>query len=164
MSDIAKSLAFDPVYFGAHVVLFITLLLVMNSVFWTPMLAHLKKRDQAIRDAYLSVEDTQRELETLRLDYQNRIKQEETDAHNRIQSLVKEATTERDRLIAEARAEADALLRRGTAEIEGERVENLNSLRGKMVSLAGAALSKAVGGALTPEHLRSQLEAKLLKN
>ena len=164
MRDIIQSLKFDPIYFLANLVLFIVLLLAMNAVFWAPMLAHLRRRDQDVRDAYLKVEETERELETLRAEYSTRILKEESEARNYIQTSVKEAMTQREKLISEARSEADALIRRGTIEIENERVSSLDSMRDKMVNLASTVVSKAVGGALSPDQLRSSLEQKLIKN
>ena len=118
MESIIKSLSFDWKYCLAQIVLFIVLCLVLNQVYWKPMLAHLAKRDKRIKDAHDTVERIRHEMETLRADYQARIIKIEGEARTHIQQAIKEAQTERERILTEARAQAEAALQQGVQAME----------------------------------------------
>lgn len=161
LEGIQKSLAFDPQIFLFQVVLFIVLLVVMNLVFWKPLLTHLGTREQSIKDAYRTVEATRHDMENLRSEYQTRIAQIEAEARGRIQTAIKDAQTERERLIAEARAQSEATLRQGIADLDRERVESLEGLRGQMVGLAVNAAGKALGPVANADALRRSVETNV---
>jgi len=162
MESIINSLRLDWRYLLAQVVLFVSLCLIMNQVYWKPMLAHLAKRDKSIKDAYDTVEETRHDMETLRADYQARIIKVESEARAHIQQSIKEAQTERERILAEARAQADAAIREGVAAMEREKTEALASLRERMIGIALTAVEKAVGNAVDPTALRRSVEQRVI--
>lgn len=162
MDSIIKSLSFDWRYFLAQVVLFIVLTVVLNHVFWKPMLAHLARRDQSIKDAYKTVEQTRHEMEALRADYQSRIIKIEGEARTHIQQAIKEAQSERERILADARARADAAIRDGVDAMEREKAEALTSLRQRMVAIALTAVDKALGRAVDANSLRMSIEERVV--
>ena len=161
MESIIKSLSFDWRFFLAQVVLFLFLWQVMNLLFWKPMLAHLAKRDQGIKDAYDTVDTIRHEMETLRSDYQARIVKIESEARSHIQQAIKEAQSERERILAEARSEADAAVRLGAETMEREKVDALTSLRARMVDIALGAVSKALGSTADPAAVRQFVEQRV---
>jgi F-type H+-transporting ATPase subunit b len=158
MESIIKSLSFDWRYCLAQIVLFIVLCLVLNAVYWKPMLAHLAKRDKTIKDAYDSVESIRHDMETLRADYQARIIKIEGEARTHIQQAIKEAQTERERILTEARAQAEATLQQGVQAMESEKAEALTSLRERMIAIALGSVDKALGRAVDPNTLRKTIE------
>jgi len=158
MESIIKSLSFDWRYCLAQIVLFIVLCLVLNAVYWKPMLAHLAKRDKTIKDAYDSVEGIRRDMETLRADYQARIIKIEGEARTHIQQAIKEAQAERERILTEARAQAEATLQQGVQAMESEKAEALTSLRERMVAIALGSVDKALGRSVDPGTLRKTIE------
>ena len=162
MASIAKSLAFDPIMFFVQLGLIVALMLIMNAIFWKPVLAHLKTRDKEITDAYSQRDRLQHEMEQLRTDYLARLTQIEADARAHIQSSVKEAQNERERILAQAREESDEALRTGIANLERETGDALQSLRANMVGLASDAASKALGSAVDPTLVRSTVELRLV--
>ena len=162
MDAIVQSLRFDGKYFLAQVVLFVVLVLVLDRLFWRPMLAHLAKREQRIKDAYTTVEQTRHEMETLRSDYQSRIIRIEADARSHIQQAIKEAQSERERILAEARAKADAAIQQGVDAMQREKTEALTSLRERMVAIALTAVDKAVGRAVDVNTLRQPIEERVI--
>src|SRR5581483_5545396 len=99
MESIRESLGFSVPIFFAQIVLFLVVLAAMNALYWKPMLAFLKARDQRIADAYKTRDTFQHEMEALRADYLARIGQIEAEARTHIQAAIKEAQTERERLI-----------------------------------------------------------------
>jgi len=161
LNAIIKSLSFDWRYFLAQIVLFIVLTVVLNQVFWKPMLAHLARRDKSIKDAYKTVEHTRHEMEALRADYQSRIVKIESDARTHIQQAIKEAQSERERILAEARARADAALQEGIGAMEREKAEAFDSLRERMVAIALTSVDKALGSAVDTRTLRGSIEERI---
>ena len=158
---ILDSLKISPLVMGMQVLLFILLWVVMNQIFWKPMLQHLKDRDKEISDAYKNVSDMQHEMETLRSDYQSRITQIEAEARAKIQDAIKDGQGERERLLSEAKAQAEASLKQGTASMQSEKVDALGSLGGWMTELAHKAVGKAIGTVSDPEALRRSLETSI---
>ena len=161
MDSIIKSLSFDWKFFIAQIVLFVVLCIVLNQVFWKPMLAHLARRDQSIKDAYKTVDDLRHEMETLRADYQTRIVKIESEARTHIQQAIKEAQSERERILTEARAQADAAIHQGVEAMEREKTEALTGLRERMVTVALGAADKAIGRATDPTALRRSVEKRI---
>ncbi|HLV82073.1 MAG TPA: ATP synthase F0 subunit B [Chthonomonadaceae bacterium] len=164
MASILHNLGFSPTVFVFQIVLFIILWIVMSKIFWDPALAHLRARDQHIADVYHTVEATRHEMETLRADYLARMAQIEAEARSHIQAAIKEAQVERERLLAEARTHAEAAIRQGVADMERDRVEALESLRGRIVHLAMLTTSKALGPSVEPETLRRSIEERVAAN
>jgi F-type H+-transporting ATPase subunit b len=144
-----------------NIIIFIVLLVVMNRVYWKPMLAHLKSRDKEITDAYSQRDRLQHEMEELRADYLARLAVIEAEARSHIQAAVKEAQTERERILAEARASSDTALKTGIANLEREMAQAIQSLHGSMVGLAADAAGKALGGSVDAALLRSTVEQRL---
>jgi F-type H+-transporting ATPase subunit b len=149
MESIIKSLSFDYRFFFAQIVLFIVLTLVMNEVFWKPMLKHLAKRDQSIKDAYDTVDGMRQDMEELRAEYQARIIKVESEARSHIQQAIKEAQTERERILSD---------HQGITAMEKEKAEALTGLRQRMVAIATGAVEKALGKTADPRALRRSIE------
>lgn len=160
-APIAKSLSFDSTVFLMQLVLFLALLGVMNVLFWKPVLAHLKARDEDIANAYRERDRLQHEMEQLRADYLARIGRVEAEARGHIQQAIKEAQTERERILTEARTQSEAALQQGVADMERETAESLRSLRGEIVGLALGTADKALGAAVDNTRLRRSIETRI---
>ena len=161
MQPILDSLKFDANIFLFQLVTLIVLLVVMNAIFWKPYLAHLKARDQHITDAHDQRDRLQREMESLRNEYLERITQVEAEARARIQSAVKEAQEERERILKETREQSDAAIKQGVAAMQRDKEESLVTLRDRMIALAVDAASKALGASADPSALRLSVEKQI---
>jgi F-type H+-transporting ATPase subunit b len=159
--NILEQLQFSPTIWLAQIVVFIALWIALKFLLFDPILKHLDARDASIQAAYHTVEQTRREMEELRADYQSRITQVEAEARARIQAAIREAQAERERLIAEARAQADVTLRTGVAETERLKSEALTNLKSDLVGLAVSALGKTLGPAADTAALRRQIEQRI---
>jgi F-type H+-transporting ATPase subunit b len=158
MEAIKESLRFDVFFFFCQMGLFLVLLVILNQIFWKPMLAHLRLRDQGIKDAYKTVEDSRHEMETLRADYQARIIKIEADARAHIQQAIKEAQAERERIISEARALSDATIKQGAEDMEREKTDALANMSERMTAMALAAVGKALGQGADSTALRASIQ------
>ncbi len=164
MAGILNSLGFNFLVFVGQIVLFVALLVVMNAIYWKPMLAHLAGRDQQIVDAYQAVEDIRHEMERLRSDYLARITEVEAEARGHIQEAIKEAQAERERLLADARAQADATLKQGIARMEQEKMDTLASLTAGMISLAVSASQRALGASANRSAVQKTVETSVAES
>ncbi len=123
--------------------------------------APVDARDRKIAEAHTTVEETRREMEGLRADYQTRIARVEADARARIQAAIREAQAERERVLAEARARSETALREGVAVMDREKNEALTSLRDQIVDVAAGVVAKAMGLGIDAPTLRSIIASKI---
>lgn len=146
MDALLKSLNIDPMVLLLNGALFVVLVIVLNQVFWQPMLKHLDRRREQISSAYKTVDDTRREMENLRSEYQARLARMEQEARGRIQQTVREAQAQREGMIAEARRAAEALVEEGQSSIRREHTETMSRLRADETRAAGEVLANVLGG------------------
>ncbi len=144
MSTILQALNISPIVLVEQVVAFIALVIILNIVFWKPMLRHLAARRQAVSDAYDAVEKTRSEMEELRRTYQAQIAEAEAQARSHIQETIRAVQAEREAQIAKARAEAEAAFRSAAAAHEQERQTAIRAFQSDIERLAGQAVSKVL--------------------
>jgi len=154
LESLLKSLNIDPLVLLLNGVLFLLLLAVLNVLFWKPMMLHLDRRRTDIANAYKTVEDTRREMENLRGEYQARLARIEAEARGRIQQTVRDAQRQREEMIAEARAQAEEIVRQGAQSIEQEREQTLAAMRDTLDDVALEVLAKATGAPPDPAQRR----------
>ena len=150
LDTLLKTLNIDPMIMLLNGVVFLVLLFILNQIFWKPMMKHLESRKQETSDAYKAIDDTHRELDRLRTEYQGRLAKIEAEARGRIQETVKDAQSQREAMIAEARSKTEALMQEGAKSIEAEKIQTLASMRGTLDTVALSALSKATGAEADP--------------
>jgi F-type H+-transporting ATPase subunit b len=146
LDSLLKSLNIEPMVLLLNGVLFLVLVFVLNRLFWQPMLRHLDTRREQISSAYKTVDDTRREMENLRSEYQARLARMEQEARGRIQSTVREAQAQREGMIAEARRTAEELAREGAESIERDHAATMSQLRAGANRDAADALASVLGG------------------
>ena len=145
LQQLLKSLNIDPSVLLMNGVLFLVLLVVLNAIFWKPMLRHLEERKKSVSDAYRAIDSTRTELENLRAEYQIRLNAIEADARAQIQATVKDAQAEREALIAQARLSAERSLAEGSSAIRSDSAATLETMRGSLDQVAADTLSKVTG-------------------
>ncbi len=164
MDALTGPLRIDPTILLFNGILFLVLLKIMSRLFWKPMMDHLDKRKEEISNAYRTVDETRREMENLRSDYQGKIAEIEADARGRIQETVSQAQRQREEMLARARTEAETTIRRGDEEIEKEKAFAIVSMQGQLSEVASETLAKALGTLpdaaqrrLVEEHIAQQI-------
>jgi F-type H+-transporting ATPase subunit b len=154
LDTLLHSLNIDPKIMLMNGVLFLVLLFILNGMFWKPMMAHLEQRKHDIQNAYKTVDDTRREMEQLRTEYQARLNQIEAEARGQIQETVRDAQAQREELIVKARQESEAIIGAGERSLVQERENTLAGMRATLDQTALTALSKALGGSTGPAQQR----------
>jgi F-type H+-transporting ATPase subunit b len=144
LQQILNNLNIDPTVMLLNGVLFLALVAILNAIFWKPMMRHLDARKHEISNAYKTVDDTRREMENLRAEYQGRLANIEAEARGRIQETVRDAQKHREQMIAEARSRAEEIMREGAENIEREKHETLAGMRTTLDDVAIHALTKAL--------------------
>ena len=167
LNTLLESLRIDPWILLINGVMFLILLQVMSAIFWKPMMKHLDGRRDEITHAYQAVENTRREMENLRADYQGRLAQIEAEARGRIQTTVRDAQRQREEMIAEARAQAEETLKQGLQIIEEEKSQAAVNMRENLDDVAVSALAKALNTQPEPAHRKlvdEYIAEKVLKS
>lgn len=150
IQNLLHNLNIDPVLLLGNAILFVILLAVLNAMFWKPMMRHLEQRKHDIENAYKTVDDTRREMENLRAEYQQRLAAIEAEARGQIQATVRDAQQQREQLIAEARQRVEQLQQQGQADIEEDKMRTLAAMRQNLDAVAFDALTRATGGQTDP--------------
>lgn len=143
--DILKNLRIDPTILLFNGILFLVLVQVLDKLFWKPMLRHLEGRKESISNAYRTVDQTQREIEDLRAQYQSWLARIEADTRGRIQETVKDAQRQREEIIMQARADSEEIVRQGAASLEQEKADAVARMREDLDRVAGETLARVTG-------------------
>ncbi|HSV75208.1 MAG TPA: ATP synthase F0 subunit B [Chthonomonadales bacterium] len=154
MAGILDTLNVNLTVLLATAVLFITLVLVMDRLFWRRVLAHLDARRQEIARAYEALDTTRRQLDDLQREYEGRLARIEADARVRIQQTVRDAQMQRDRTIADARDDAARVVRDGAIELGRQHDEALVQTRERLAQVSLNTLERVVGQTPSPEQRR----------
>lgn len=109
------------------------------------MLRHLERRNKRIADVYLTIENTQTQMEALRSEYQKRISAIEAEARSRIQQTMRSAQAAREATLAQARETAERLNREGLEQIEADRASARAAAEQRLERAALEALARAQG-------------------
>jgi len=145
INDLLKSLNIDPLVLLLNAALFLILVIVLNQIFWKPMIKHLDVRKKEIAGAYTAVDEARAEMERLKAEYQQRLAAIEAEARGRIQDTVKDAQAQREAMIAEARGKAEQIMAEGQQSIAAQRHEALVEMRRSLDAVAAQTLGRATG-------------------
>jgi F-type H+-transporting ATPase subunit b len=154
LDTLLHSLNISPLLLLVNGALFLVTLWIMSWLFWKPVMRHLDKRKADIAGAYRAVEDTRREMENLRSEYQSRLARIEQEARGRIQQTVREAQAQREGMLQQSRAQSEEIIRGGAESIEREKAETTREMHETLDKMALDALSRALGATPDPTQRR----------
>jgi F-type H+-transporting ATPase subunit b len=145
----ANPLQPDYVTMGVTLVVFVALLAILYKFAWGPILAGLKKREDAIFAARDAARKAQHDAEETRI----KLKAEFDAAHERIRAMMDEARKDADALRAEQKElgvkEAQGERERAKREIESAKDQALQEIQQQAVKLAALIGAKAIGRSVT---------------
>ncbi len=148
--EILQSLNIDVRLIVVNMVGFLILVFAAKKMIFTPIGKVLEERATEITTGYDRLDASQREMETLKSDYEARLAAIEAEARDKIQNAIKEAQAARDQILADANAKSREIITRAEAEANREKEQAMISLRQQIVDIAMRTTTHVVGENLDP--------------
>ncbi|MFH0777179.1 MAG: F0F1 ATP synthase subunit B [Candidatus Eisenbacteria bacterium] len=136
---------------------FLIVLWIMKRFAWKPLLRVLDERREKIKAELDEAERRKLDMEKLRLQYEDKLREIDAEARLRLQEAVKNAQRITSEMKEEARANVQEMLGRARDEIERDRAEALVQLRNDVVDLAIKASGKLLRENLDAERHRKTI-------
>ncbi|HVK06454.1 MAG TPA: F0F1 ATP synthase subunit B [Armatimonadaceae bacterium] len=137
---------------------FLLLLFVLNRFLFQPVGGLLDQRQKDIASTYEQLENDQKQMASLKGEYEQRLSAIEAEGRERINTMIKEAQSSRDQLLHEAQVRSKDMVTRAESEIEREREQALITIRQQVVDLALGAATKVIGNSLDEPRQRTLIE------
>jgi len=143
------------------VIVFVTLLLILRTKAWGPILEGLQKREESIRSSLEEAKKTRVDMEQMRLEFQKEL----AAAHQQIPKLMEEARKKGEEMTADMLAKASAQIQgdrdRLRRELEVAKDQALKELWEQSAQLATLISAKAIGRAINVDDHRRLIDEAL---
>ena len=137
---------------------FVLVLLVLKKWAWPPILAALNEREQSIRDAIDSAEQSRQEAETVLTEHRAKLSAAEDEARQIVAEAREVGEKVRQDIVAQARAESLRTIDQARTSIEGEKRAASTQLRREMADLAVQAAGALIDANLDDEKNRGLVD------
>jgi len=141
----------DPGLFIWTIVTFLVLLTLLAKFAWTPLLEALESRQNAIRKSLDDAAQAKQELERLREESAQIIREARIEAESIITKSRADAERLRVEMKEKARAEADGVVRNAERQIQLETTRALQQIRNEAIDLSMMIASKIIQRNLSKE-------------
>jgi|SRR6188474_1660373 F-type H+-transporting ATPase subunit b len=141
----------DPGLFIWTIVTFLVLLGLLAKFAWTPLLAALETRQNAIRKSLDDAQKAKQELERLNLESVQIINRARVEAEAVITQSRSDGDRLREEIRSKARTEADHIVKNAERQIQLETSRALEQIRREAVDLSVMIASKIIQRNLTKE-------------
>ena len=141
----------DPGLFIWTIVTFLVLLALLAKFAWTPLLAALETRQNAIRKSLDDAQQAKEELERLHVESAQIIQRARNDAEAIIAQSRSDGDRLREELKQKARAEADHIVKNAERQIQLETSRALEQIRHEAIDLSVMIASKIIQRNLSKE-------------
>ena len=141
----------DPGLFIWTIVTFLVLLTVLAKFAWSPLLAALETRQNAIRKSLDDAQQAKQELERLNAESAQILNRARVDAEAIITGSRSDGDRLREEIRAKARTEADHIVKNAERQIQLETSRALEQIRKEAVELSVMIASKIIKRSLTKE-------------
>ena len=141
----------DPGLFIWTIVTFLVLLALLAKFAWTPLLAALETRQNAIRKSLDDAQQAKEELERLHVESGKIIQRARNDAETIIAQSRSDGDRLREELKQKARAEADHIVKNAERQIQLETSRALEQIRHEAIDLSVMIASKIIQRNITKE-------------
>jgi F-type H+-transporting ATPase subunit b len=152
---------FQVAPFITAIVLFITVVLILNKVAWPPILKALQDREDKIRTDIEHAQGARSQAERALQEYQKAL----AEARNEAAKMLDEAKVEQQRLAAQLRAKTDAEISAmrdsATRDIEAAKRSAIADIYSNMADTATSIASKILERELNPADQAQLVEASL---
>jgi F-type H+-transporting ATPase subunit b len=146
--EILQSLNIDVRLIVVNMVGFLILVFAAKKMIFTPIGKVIEERASEINTGYDRLDSAQREMESLKADYESRLTAIEAEAREKIQGAIKEAQAARDQILADANARSREIITRAEAEANREKEQAMITLRQQIVDIAVRTTTHVVGETL----------------
>jgi F-type H+-transporting ATPase subunit b len=126
------------------VVTFLALLVVLGKFVWRPILGALDAREELNRGHARAAEESRREAETLRRDYEARLAHVEVRTKELLSQAEADARRIREEMLKTAQAEAEKIAAKTREQLAEEQRRLVRELRTEVASLTVAAAEKMI--------------------
>jgi len=151
----------DPGLFIWTILTFLVLLTVLAKFAWTPLLAALETRQNAIRKSLDDAQQAKQELERLHLESAQIINRARVDAEAVITQSRSDGDRLREEIRAKARTEADHIVKNAERQIQLETGRALQQIRREAVDLSVMIASKIIQRNISKEDNERLIEDAL---
>jgi len=151
--------AIGQIFWGGLV--FIILLVLLKKFAWKPMLTAVNEREQSIKDSIELAEKTKVEMETLKSQNEDLLK----EARIERDKMIKEATDTAKKLVEEAREEGKTQQAKIVADaqkvINAEKAAAISELKTQVASLSLEIAEKVIKGELSSDDKQKALAEQI---
>jgi F-type H+-transporting ATPase subunit b len=119
----------------AQMVNFVVLMLVLTFLFNKFMRPMLRKRVQELKSGFEQVEQQKKEIEKLKLDYNQQLQEMRSNAKQEVEIAIKEGSLRREEILNAAANEAKSAIERARKEIDAEKFKVLKEIHNEVASL-----------------------------
>lgn len=148
----------DPGLFIWTIVTFLTLLALLTKFAWKPLLAALNERQERIRTSLDEAKRASEEMERLRRESAEIIRQAHIEAGAIVTSIRADAERLREETKVKARAEAAAIVAAAERQIQAEALRARHEVRREAVDLSVAIASKLLRRNISAEDNRVMID------
>lgn len=145
-------------------VVFILLLILLGKFAWRPIVDSVNAREGAIVDALNQATLARREVEKLRSDNENILR----EARIKRDVILKEARDVKDQIISDAQSkaklEADRLVQSAKLAIENERLQAMIQLKNQVGQLSVEIAERLLQSELKDKKIRNKVVDDMLEN
>ncbi len=139
---------------GAQLVAALLLFYVLGRLLFNPVRDILRKRREEIASSYDHIEKETHEVEALKKDYEEKIRNIKAEADKIMAQAHSKAVAREDEIVKEAHEEANRIMQRAHLEIERERELMKDDIRNEIVEVATLMAGKFVESSLSEEKQR----------
>ncbi len=118
--------------------------LILKKFLFKPVNKMIDDRQKEIDDLYADAEQTKRQAEDLKADYDHRLSEAKQTSAELIQNATQDANRRSDEIIRQARGEADAIRNKAMSDIALERKKAINDVKGDISRIAMDIAEKVV--------------------
>ncbi|MGY5851242.1 F0F1 ATP synthase subunit B [Salegentibacter sp. F14] len=143
-------------------IVFLVLIFLMAKFAWRPILGAVNNREQSINDALASAEEARKEMQNLKADNEQLLKEARADRD----AILKEAREIKEKLIAEATEDAQKKAERIVAQaqenIKLEKQAAMTELKNHVAALSIEIAEKVIRKELSNDEKQHQMIDKML--
>lgn len=137
------------------------LVLVASNLLFNPVREFMKKRRDKIKTDIESAAQSKSEAETLKSEYETKLKEIDKEAEVILADARKKAVANQNQIVADAKAEAASIIAQAKKEAELEKQKAANDVKQQMIEIASLMAGKVVSASINTEIQNSLVEETL---